>query len=114
MGVPAATRGAKLQVLSVFAQLLRRYTSLNHLAQAARAVLANSQQINQVRAYECACARLLRLRPAELVRSVHGVQLRSLCSQMLADLTRIDFHHIQVSPRGEHEHTNITLNQKEL
>lgn len=31
-----------------FAQTLRRYTSLNHLAQAARAVLQNSSQISQM------------------------------------------------------------------
>uniref|UniRef100_A0A665WDK4 DNA-binding protein RFX2 n=1 Tax=Echeneis naucrates TaxID=173247 RepID=A0A665WDK4_ECHNA len=31
-----------------FAQTLRRYTSLNHLAQAARAVLQNTSQINQM------------------------------------------------------------------
>ena len=31
-----------------FSQTLRRYTSLNHLAQAARAVLQNSSQINQM------------------------------------------------------------------
>ena len=60
--VPADMKAAKLEVLQVFAQALRRYTSLNHLAQAARAVLGNPQQINQ----------------------------------MLADLARIDFHHIQV------------------
>jgi len=34
--------------VSAFAQTLRRYTSLNHLAQAARAVLQNSAQINQM------------------------------------------------------------------
>lgn len=34
--------------MSAFAQTLRRYTSLNHLAQAARAVLQNSSQINQM------------------------------------------------------------------
>ncbi|KYM94974.1 Transcription factor RFX3 [Cyphomyrmex costatus] len=34
--------------ISAFAQTLRRYTSLNHLAQAARAVLQNSNQINQM------------------------------------------------------------------
>lgn len=33
---------------SAFAQTLRRYTSLNHLAQAARAVLQNTAQINQM------------------------------------------------------------------
>ena len=33
---------------NAFAQTLRRYTSLNHLAQAARAVLQNSHQISQM------------------------------------------------------------------
>lgn len=39
-----------LQLVCVgsFSQTLRRYTSLNHLAQAARAVLQNSAQINQM------------------------------------------------------------------
>lgn len=38
------------QVLCVnsFSQMLRRYTSLNHLAQAAHAVLQNSAHINQM------------------------------------------------------------------
>lgn len=35
-------------VVSAFAQTLRRYTSLNHLAQAARAVLQNASQISQM------------------------------------------------------------------
>ena len=34
--------------VGAFAQTLRRYTSLNHLAQAARAVLQNTSQINQM------------------------------------------------------------------
>ena len=34
--------------MTAFAQTLRRYTSLNHLAQAARAVLQNTSQINQM------------------------------------------------------------------
>ncbi|XP_051175428.1 DNA-binding protein RFX2 isoform X3 [Leptopilina boulardi] len=38
----------KLTAVSAFAQTLRRYTSLNHLAQAARAVLQNTSQINQM------------------------------------------------------------------
>ncbi|XP_038019832.1 DNA-binding protein RFX2-like isoform X5 [Motacilla alba alba] len=38
----------KVGVVSAFAQTLRRYTSLNHLAQAARAVLQNTSQINQM------------------------------------------------------------------
>ena len=38
----------QLTAVSAFAQTLRRYTSLNHLAQAARAVLQNSSQINQM------------------------------------------------------------------
>lgn len=38
----------QLAAVCAFAQTLRRYTSLNHLAQAARAVLQNSSQINQM------------------------------------------------------------------
>ncbi|XP_049644026.1 DNA-binding protein RFX2 [Suncus etruscus] len=38
----------KVSVVSAFAQTLRRYTSLNHLAQAARAVLQNTSQISQM------------------------------------------------------------------
>ncbi|XP_055678770.1 DNA-binding protein RFX2 isoform X1 [Lutzomyia longipalpis] len=38
----------KLSAVSAFSQTLRRYTSLNHLAQAARAVLQNSSQIAQM------------------------------------------------------------------
>ncbi|GFX69747.1 transcription factor RFX3 [Trichonephila clavipes] len=38
----------KVSVISAFAQTLRRYTSLNHLAQAARAVLQSSTQIKQM------------------------------------------------------------------
>ncbi|CAL1569370.1 unnamed protein product [Knipowitschia caucasica] len=38
----------KIAAVSAFAQMLRRYTSLNHLAQAARAVLQNTSQINQM------------------------------------------------------------------
>ena len=38
----------QLGSVSAFAQTLRRYTSLNHLAQAARAVLQNTSQINQM------------------------------------------------------------------
>ncbi|KPP58961.1 hypothetical protein Z043_123168, partial [Scleropages formosus] len=47
---PRATRPAftAVAVVSAFAQTLRRYTSLNHLAQAARAVLQNTSQINQM------------------------------------------------------------------
>ncbi|XP_070600015.1 DNA-binding protein RFX2 isoform X1 [Erythrolamprus reginae] len=39
---------SKVSVVGAFAQTLRRYTSLNHLAQAARAVLQNTSQINQM------------------------------------------------------------------
>lgn len=39
---------SQVGVVSAFAQTLRRYTSLNHLAQAARAVLQNASQINQM------------------------------------------------------------------
>jgi len=38
----------QVSAVSAFAQTLRRYTSLNHLAQAARAVLQNASQINQM------------------------------------------------------------------
>ena len=38
----------KVSSVVAFSQTLRRYTSLNHLAQAARAVLQNSSQINQM------------------------------------------------------------------
>lgn len=38
----------QIAAVSAFAQTLRRYTSLNHLAQAARAVLQNTSQINQM------------------------------------------------------------------
>ncbi|KAG5851261.1 hypothetical protein ANANG_G00091190 [Anguilla anguilla] len=47
--VPRGHRGmGRAAVVSAFAQTLRRYTSLNHLAQAARAVLQNTSQINQM------------------------------------------------------------------
>lgn len=38
----------QVSAVSALAQTLRRYTSLNHLAQAARAVLQNSSQITQM------------------------------------------------------------------
>ena len=38
----------KLSAVGAFSHTLRRYTSLNHLSSAARAVLQNSQQINQM------------------------------------------------------------------
>lgn len=38
----------QMTAVVAFAQTLRRYTSLNHLAQAARAVLQNSSQISQM------------------------------------------------------------------
>lgn len=38
----------QIGAVTAFAQTLRRYTSLNHLAQAARAVLQNTSQINQM------------------------------------------------------------------
>lgn len=41
-------RALQANAVSVLAQTLRRYTSLNHLAQAARAVLQNPQQIDQM------------------------------------------------------------------
>ncbi|XP_076415412.1 DNA-binding protein RFX2 isoform X4 [Peromyscus maniculatus bairdii] len=47
-GFPQQAIQTKVGVVSAFAQTLRRYTSLNHLAQAARAVLQNTSQINQM------------------------------------------------------------------
>ncbi|MFT7819058.1 DNA-binding protein RFX2 isoform X1 [Arapaima gigas] len=47
-GFPLEIVRSKVAVVSAFAQTLRRYTSLNHLAQAARAVLQNTSQINQM------------------------------------------------------------------
>ncbi|KAI8588246.1 RFX DNA-binding domain-containing protein [Geranomyces variabilis] len=38
----------KIEVVKVFIQQLRRHTSLNHLAQAAAAVLDNQEQVNQM------------------------------------------------------------------
>ncbi|XP_031414229.1 transcription factor RFX3 isoform X2 [Clupea harengus] len=46
--VPQRMVQTKVSAVSAFAQTLRRYTSLNHLAQAARAVLQNTSQINQM------------------------------------------------------------------
>ncbi|XP_055613562.1 transcription factor RFX3 [Uranotaenia lowii] len=47
-GCPEQIVTIKLSAVSAFGQTLRRYTSLNHLAQAARAVLQNSTQIAQM------------------------------------------------------------------
>jgi regulatory factor X 1/2/3 len=38
----------KLLIVNSFSMILRRYTSLNHLAQSARSVLINSTQMNQM------------------------------------------------------------------
>ncbi|XP_059400270.1 transcription factor RFX3 isoform X2 [Carassius carassius] len=46
--IPQRMIQTKVPAVSAFAQTLRRYTSLNHLAQAARAVLQNTSQINQM------------------------------------------------------------------
>ncbi|XP_053945645.1 DNA-binding protein RFX2 [Anastrepha ludens] len=48
VGVPERLVQIKSAAISAFCQTLRRYTSLNHLAQAARAVLQNSSQITQM------------------------------------------------------------------
>lgn len=47
-GAPSAMLSAKLSAVAAFGSSLRRYTSLNHLAQAARAVLHNGTQIAQM------------------------------------------------------------------
>lgn len=46
-GAPPSMLQIKLTAVSAFSSSLRRYTSLNHLAQAARAVLHNSNQIGE-------------------------------------------------------------------
>ncbi|XP_055773649.1 MHC class II regulatory factor RFX1-like [Salvelinus fontinalis] len=48
MNIPEEMVRIKVVCAGAFAQTLRRYTSLNHLAQAARAVLQNTAQINQM------------------------------------------------------------------
>nr|CAB63452.1 RFX transcription factor [Drosophila melanogaster] len=48
LGVPEQLAQIKNSAVSAFCQTLRRYTSLNHLAQAARAVLQNGAQISQM------------------------------------------------------------------
>ncbi|KAM3623935.1 uncharacterized protein V6R79_017153 [Siganus canaliculatus] len=48
MNIPEEMVSIKVVCVGAFSQTLRRYTSLNHLAQAARAVLQNSAQINQM------------------------------------------------------------------
>ncbi|XP_017272544.1 MHC class II regulatory factor RFX1 isoform X1 [Kryptolebias marmoratus] len=48
MNIPEEMVRIKVVCVSSFSQTLRRYTSLNHLAQAARAVLQNPAQINQM------------------------------------------------------------------
>lgn len=48
IGCPEDIIQVKLSAVSAFSQTLRRYTSLNHLAQAARAVLHNTTQITQM------------------------------------------------------------------
>lgn len=46
--LPPDAKAVKLKTVQAFSKLLRRYTSLNHLAQAARAVLQNPAQIQQM------------------------------------------------------------------
>jgi regulatory factor X 1/2/3 len=46
--LPTDAFHVKSNAVNAFSQTLRRYTSLNHLAQAARAVLQNSSQISQM------------------------------------------------------------------
>ncbi|XP_056266167.1 MHC class II regulatory factor RFX1 isoform X2 [Pseudoliparis swirei] len=48
MNIPEEMVRIKVVCIGSFSQTLRRYTSLNHLAQAARAVLQNTAQINQM------------------------------------------------------------------
>uniref|UniRef100_H3D985 Regulatory factor X1 n=1 Tax=Tetraodon nigroviridis TaxID=99883 RepID=H3D985_TETNG len=48
MNIPEEMVRVKVVCVNSFSQMLRRYTSLNHLAQAAHAVLQNSAHINQM------------------------------------------------------------------
>jgi len=48
ISVPEELKYLKINAVKSFAQTLRRYTGLNHLAQAARAVLQNPEQVNQM------------------------------------------------------------------
>ncbi|XP_007469177.1 PREDICTED: MHC class II regulatory factor RFX1 [Lipotes vexillifer] len=48
VNIPEEMLRVKVAAAGALAQTLRRYTSLNHLAQAARAVLQNTAQINQM------------------------------------------------------------------
>ncbi|KAL0202851.1 hypothetical protein M9458_000869, partial [Cirrhinus mrigala] len=48
INIPEEMVRIKVVCAGAFAQTLRRYTSLNHLAQAARAVLQNTAQITQM------------------------------------------------------------------
>ncbi|ODM91888.1 DNA-binding protein RFX2 [Orchesella cincta] len=47
-GYPESLVALRVSIVNSLAQTLRRYTSLNHLAQAARAVLQNQNQISQM------------------------------------------------------------------
>lgn len=47
-GCPDKIVEIKITAVSAFSQTLRRYTSLNHVAQAAQSVLQNSSQISQM------------------------------------------------------------------
>lgn len=47
-GAPDYIQKRKLKTVRLLAQLLRRYTSLNHLATAARGVLQKPDQIQQM------------------------------------------------------------------
>ena len=49
-GFPEGIIAAKMAAVGTLVQKLRRYTGLNHLAQAARSVLANPQHIAQMAA----------------------------------------------------------------
>ena len=47
-GIQATDGVLQKAAASAFAQMLRRYTGLNHLAQAARTVLQNKAQVNKM------------------------------------------------------------------
>ena len=79
-----------------FSQLLRRYTSLNHLAQAARAVLQNSAQILQasLSSFSLCPSFVCRHFCHRLLSSFLSLSI-SVLLQMVDDLNRVDFKSIQ-------------------
>ncbi|KAI5643989.1 RFX DNA-binding domain-containing protein [Phthorimaea operculella] len=101
-GAPPLAAKAQASTASALAAALRRYTSLNHLAQAARAVLTNHHQIQQMladlnrvdfrvvreqAAWACSCAQA---GTAHKLEQEFKVGYSAPPFQVLADLNRVD------------------------